>query len=157
MATSRKRWLVFTAGILANTCMGAGYAFSVFKKDLIEVLHCTTQEATLAYSLSFAFLPLGMIVGGLISRRIGPRVAVAMGGTIFGLGVLLAGFVNSVYCLYITYGLMVSLGNGIIYATVIAVAVRWFPERKGFASGAVVAVLGGGTLGGAKNGQLLGF
>ena len=155
MATSRKRWLVFTAGILANTCMGAGYAFSVFKKDLIEVLHCTTQEATLAYSLSFAFLPLGMIVGGLISRRIGPRIAVAMGGTIFGLGVLQAGFVKSVYCLYITYGLMVSLGNGIIYATVIAVAVRWFPERKGFASGAVVAALGVGTLGVANIGQLL--
>lgn len=155
MTLDRKRWLVMAAGILANVCMGAGYAFSVFKADLISTLNCTPQQVTLAYSLSFAFLPVGMLIGGLISRRSSPRMAVVIGGVVFGMGVLSAGFVRSVGMLYLTYGFMVSVGNGIIYATIIAVAVRWFPDRKGMASGAVVAALGAGTLIIARVGQSL--
>jgi OFA family oxalate/formate antiporter-like MFS transporter len=155
LTLDRKRWLVIAAGILADVCMGAGYAFSVFKKDLIDVLHCTPQQVTLAYSLSFAFLPVGMLIGGAISRRISPRAAVVIGGAIFAGGVIAAGFVRSVALLCVTYGFMVAVGNGIVYATVIAVAVRWFPDRKGMASGAVVAALGAGTLVIARVGQSL--
>lgn len=155
LSLEKRRWLVIAAGIAANACMGAGYAFSVFKKPLIEVLNCTPQQATLAYSLSFAFLPAGMLLGGLISRRWSPRLAVVIGGMIFGLGVIAAGFARSVYVLYVTYGFMVSVGNGIVYATVIAVAVRWFPDRKGLASGTVVAALGAGTVIIARLGQSL--
>ena len=150
-----RRWLILFVTILANTCMGAGYAFSVFKKNLIEVLQCTPPQVTLAYSLSFAFLPVGMLLGGMLSRRYSPQAAIAIGGSLFGLGVLLAGFAASVYHLYVTYGLMVSIGNGIVYAVAIAVAVRWFPDRKGLASGAVVAALGLGTLIIANVGQIL--
>lgn len=155
MNAEKKRWLILLVTILANTCMGAGYAFSVFKKHLVEVLHCTAPEVTLAYSLSFAFLPVGMLLGGIISRRYSPQIAIAMGGSLFSLGVLLAGFAASVYHLYLTYGLMVSIGNGIVYAVAIAVAVRWFPDKKGLASGAVVAALGLGTLIIANIGQVL--
>lgn len=141
-----KRWLILAAGVFANTCMGAGYAFSVFKKDLIAMLKCTAPQATLAYSLSFAFLPIGMLLGGALSRKFGPRISVMAGGILFGMGVMLAGFAKNVCALYLTYGLMVSIGNGIVYATVIAVAVRWFPDRKGFASGSAVAALGVGAM-----------
>jgi OFA family oxalate/formate antiporter-like MFS transporter len=126
--------------------MGAGYAFSVFKKELISMLKCTAPQATLAYSLSFAFLPIGMLLGGALSRKFGPRISVMAGGILFGMGVMLAGFAKNVCALYLTYGLMVSIGNGIVYATVIAVAVRWFPDRKGLASGSAVAALGVGAM-----------
>lgn len=138
---------------MANACMGAGYAFSVFKKGLISALHCTPQQASLAFSLSFVFLSAGMLACGLISRRWGPRAAVTVGGLTFGLGTLGAGFSHSVYWLYLTYGVMVSVGNGITYAAVIATSVRWFPERKGLASGLVVGALGAGTLIIARAGQ----
>lgn len=146
MKNISNRWLVLAAGIFANTCMGAGYAFSIFKKDLISMLKCTAPEATLAYSLSFAFLPIGMLLGGALSRKYGPRLAVMLGGILFGCGVMSAGFANHIYALYLTYGLMVSIGNGIVYATIIAVAVRWFPDRKGFAGGSAVAALGVGAM-----------
>jgi len=146
LSLSARRWLVVSAGILANICMGAGYAFSVFKAGLIEALHCTPQQLMMAYSLSFAFLPVGMLVGGVLSRRFTPRVAVVVGGILFGLGVTTAGLVHSVYLLWLSYGAMVSVGNGIAYAVIIAVAVRWFPDKKGLASGMVVAALGVGTV-----------
>lgn len=134
------------AGIFANACMGQGYAFSVFKLHLMDALGCTPKQVTEAYSLSFLFLPVGMLLARVLSRRFSPRVAVMLGGLLFGLGVSGAGLAKSLVWLYLTYGLMVSIGNGIVYATVIAAAVRWFPDRKGMASGMVVAALGAGGL-----------
>lgn len=131
---------------MASMCMGAGYAFSVFKKGLIEELQCTPQQAALAFSLSFIFLPVGMLICGWLSRRLGSRVAVTIGSLTFGLGTFLAGFSHSIWWLYLTYGVMISVGNGVTYAGVIATAVRWFPDRKGLASGLVVGALGAGTL-----------
>jgi len=146
MTLNRKRWLVIVAGIIGNACCGAGYAFSVFKKPLIAVLHCTDPQATLAFSLSVVFLPVGMLLSGAIAKRRGPRIVIAVGGVIFGMGMFLAGFSGSLGWLYVTFGLMVSLGQGMSYGTIIATAVRWFPDRKGLASGLVVSALGIGTL-----------
>lgn len=146
MILNRRRWLVLAAGILANACCGAGYAFSVFKKPLIGVLHCTDPQVTLAFSLTTVFLPVGMLVSGAIAAKRGPRVAIVAGGTVFGLGVALAGFSGSLWWLYATFGAMASLGQGASYGTTIAVAVRWFPDRRGLASGLVVSALGVGTL-----------
>ncbi len=153
MSLTRKRWIVITAGVMASMCMGAGYAFSVFKKDLIAELQCTPKQAAMAFSLSFIFLPIGMLICGWISKRLGSRAAVTIGGLTFGLGTFLAGFSHSIWWLYLTYGVMISIGNGITYAGVIATAVRWFPDRKGLASGLVVGALGAGTLVIAKAGQ----
>ena len=137
---------MLAAGILANACCGAGYAFSVFKKPLIGILQCSDAQVTLAFSLTTVFLPLGMLASGAIAHRRGPRVAVAAGGLLFGLGVFLSGFSSSLGWLYATFGAMASMGQGASYGTCIAVAVRWFPERKGMASGLVVSALGIGTL-----------
>lgn len=146
LTLNRRRWLVLAAGILANACCGAGYAFSVFKKPLIDVLHCTDPQVTLAFSLTVVFLPLGMLASGAISQKYGPRAAIVLGGAVFGLGVFLSGFSSSLGWLYATFGAMSSLGQGASYGTCIAVAVSWFPDRRGLASGLVVSALGVGTL-----------
>jgi len=146
LALDKRRWLVIGAGILANACCGAGYAFSVIKGPLMTVLGRTDPEVSLAYSLSVVFLPAGMLLAGAISARRGPRFAIALGGIVFGAGMLLAGFSRSLVWLYATYGAMVSVGQGLSYGTVIATAVRWFPDRRGLASGLVVSALGVGTL-----------
>lgn len=146
MKFNRRRWLVLAAGILANACCGAGYAFSVFKKPLIGILHCTDPQVTLAFSLTVVFLPLGMLVSGAVAQKYGPRAAIVIGGLVFGLGVFLSGFSDSLGWLYATFGAMSSFGQGMSYGTCIAVSVSWFPDRKGLASGLVVSALGVGTL-----------
>jgi OFA family oxalate/formate antiporter-like MFS transporter len=146
LSLTRRRWLVIAAGILANACCGAGYAFSVIKGPLMAVLGRSDPEVSLAYSLSVVFLPAGMLLAGAICARRGPRFAIALGGILFGAGMLLAGFSRSLVWLYATYGAMVSVGQGLSYGTVIATAVRWFPDRRGLASGLVVSALGVGTL-----------
>lgn len=146
MTLNRRRWLVLAAGIMANACCGAGYAFSVFKKPLIEVLQCTDPQVTLTFSLTTMFLPIGMLLSGAIARRRGPQIMIVAGGLVFGLGVFLSGFSSSLGWLYATFGAMASLGQGASYGTCISVAVSWFPDRRGLASGLVVSALGVGTL-----------
>ena len=146
MTLNRRRRLVLAAGTLANACCGAGYAFSVFKKPLIGILHCTDAQITLAFSLTVLFLPLGMLISGAICRKWSPGAAIMIGGLVFGGGVFLSGFSSTLGWFYATFGAMSSLGQGMSYGTCIAVSVSWFPERKGLASGLVVSALGVGTL-----------
>lgn len=146
MALGRRRWIVIAAGIAANACCGAGYAFSVIKAPLMKVLSCTDAQVAMAYTLSVAFLPVGMLLSGAIASRRGPGFAIGLGGLVFGAGMFAAGFSSSLVMLYATYGVMVSLGQGLSYGPVIATAVKWFPDRKGLASGLVVSALGVGTL-----------
>ena len=146
MNLDRRRWVVIAAGIMANLCLGAVYSFSVFKGPLREHLGCSETQVAFAFSLNMAFLPVGMVISGKIADRRSPGLVVALGGVLFGAGMFLAGFTNSVLWLYATFGVMLSLGNGAIYGAVVAGAVKWFPDRRGMASGLVVSALGMGTL-----------
>ena len=146
MDLDRKRWQVVAAGILFNLCAGATYVFSVFETSLRQHLGCSKAEFALAFSLNVAFVPVGMLVSGAIADRKGPRPVVAAGGLLYGLGLLLAGYSNSLAWLYVTYGLMMSLGNGAAYGALVGAAVKWFPDKRGTVSGIVVSALGTGTL-----------
>lgn len=112
----------------------------------MKVLSCTDAQVAMAYTLSVAFLPMGMLMSGAIASRRGPGFAIGLGGFVFGAGMFAAGLSHSLLMLYATYGAMVSLGQGLSYGQVIATAVKWFPDRRGLASGLVVSALGIGTL-----------
>lgn len=137
---------MIAAGVLANLCSGAAYSFSVFKGPLKARLGCSEPHVALAFSLSLAFLPVGMILAGRLADRGRARPVVAFGGLVFGTGMFLAGYSTSVAWLYATFGMMMSFGNGAVYGAIVATAVKWFPERRGMASGIVVGALGLGTL-----------
>ena len=100
MELDRKRWVVIAAGVLANLCSGAAYSFSVFKGPLKARLGCSEPDVALAFSLSLAFLPVGMILAGRLADRGRSRPVVAFGGLVFGTGMFLAGYSGSVAWLY---------------------------------------------------------
>ena len=141
------RWVILGLGIAANLTQGISYSGSVISQPLLEMvgIYGTTEIrahwATL-FSLGIIFLPLGMIIAGWLSDTRGPRVSIALGTIIFVSGLLLASIATSYVFLCITFGLMTSLGTGMAYGPIIATAVRWFPERRGLASGLVVGALG---------------
>ncbi|MDD1698147.1 MAG: OFA family MFS transporter [Methanoregula sp.] len=58
-----------------------------------------------------------------------------MGGCLTGLGWLLSSFASSVQWLYLFYGVIAGIGVGIAYGVPVAVAARWFPDRRGLAVG----------------------
>jgi len=147
MGALKFRWVILGLGIAANLTQGVSYSGSVIAQPLLEMVgiygatEIRAHWATL-FSLGIVFLPLGMIIAGWLSDTRGPRVSIALGTVIFVSGLILASFATSYVFLCITFGLMTSLGTGMAYGPIIATAVRWFPERRGLASGLVVGALG---------------
>lgn len=146
MNPDTKRWLILLAGCLSNLCQGTAYASSIFMKPIMEYFKCAKPEAALAFSLIVASLPFGAIAGGKVADQKGPKTVVVVGSVIFALGLILAYFSTSLAILYITYGVMLGIGSGMAYGAIVGASVKWFPDKRGLASGLVVGALGGGPL-----------
>jgi OFA family oxalate/formate antiporter-like MFS transporter len=144
------RWIILCLGIAANLSQGISYSGSVISKPLLERVQIPEAEiqaywATL-FSLGIVFLPLGMIIAGWLTDKRGPRVPIALGAICFASGMFLASIATSYSFLCLTLGFMISMGCGFAYGPIVASAVRWFPDRRGLASGLVVAALGFGPV-----------
>jgi len=140
------RWAILIASVLINMCIGSAYAWSVFQKPLIALFKWTTSDANLAFTLSLSLVPVAMIVAGKIQDRKGPKFVILIGGLIFAIGIVAAGFTQSLAQLYWTYGVLGGLGIGTVYACTVANTVKWFPDRRGLASGLIAAGFGSGAV-----------
>jgi OFA family oxalate/formate antiporter-like MFS transporter len=140
------RWVVLFSSVLINLCIGSAYAWSVFQKPLIAMFKWSTSQASLAFTLSLSLVPLAMIVAGKVQDQKGPRMVITAGGVIFGAGIIAAGFTESLGFLYLTYGVLGGLGIGTIYACTVANTVKFFPDKRGLASGLVAAGFGSGAV-----------
>lgn len=151
-----KRWLILLAGFLGNLCQGAAYSSSVFAVPMLTHLGLTIMKNgkpapdmakwALAFSMNLGMLFIGMLLAGKIADQKGPRICVMVGGTVFGLGMLLGGFAHSFIQFALTFGIMMGLGSGIAYGAIVATSIRWFPDMRGLASGLTVGALGLGTV-----------
>jgi OFA family oxalate/formate antiporter-like MFS transporter len=140
------RWTIAIAGVVMQIALGAVYAWSVFRTPLATQFNWTIAEVTLTFTISIFVLGFAAFPGGLWLNRKGPRVVAVTGGILYGLGVFLAGFTNSLSWLYLTYGLIGGVGLGFGYIVPVAVLVKWFPDRRGLITGIAVGGFGAGAL-----------
>ncbi|MDO4690729.1 MAG: OFA family MFS transporter [Fusobacterium sp.] len=143
---AKNRWLILISCIIINLSLGAGYAWSVFQGPLIEKFSWTTAQASLAFSISFAMVPIGMIIFGKIQDEKGPKWVTFGGGLMFGFGMILTSFTNSLFMLYLSYGLILGFGIGMAYGCTTSTTVKWFPDKKGLAGGLTAAGFGSGAV-----------
>ncbi|RXE57423.1 MFS transporter [Methanoculleus taiwanensis] len=141
MKPEQGRWVLVILGMIINLCLGSIYSWSVFVGPLTgyftETLGqtVTASEILLPFSVFLAFFALAMPLSGRYIETLGPRTMTIIGGLLTGAGWLLASTATSVQMLYILYGVVGGLGVGIAYGAPVAVAARWFPDRRGLAVG----------------------
>lgn len=143
------RWLIAVAAVVMQICLGAVYGWSVFVKPLIAENGWKLTQVSLNFTIAVAVLGIGTIVGGLWLDRVGPRKVATVGGIIYGIGYIVAGFAarqHSLTGLYFGYGVLGGFGMGMGYITPVATLVKWFPERRGLMTGVAVAGYGAGAL-----------
>ncbi|KAK7090715.1 L-lactate transporter-like isoform X2 [Littorina saxatilis] len=154
MAVACRACLVIVAGILIHLTLGTLYTFGNLTPYLTSYIRKRSSPSDLTYGQSVwinAVAAMGqgasMFFGGLMEKRLGPRLTVLLGAWFQSLGVMLTYFAiqYSFAATTITYGLMFGLGIGIAYAVPMAVGMRWLPKRKGLVNGCVVAGFGGGA------------
>jgi OFA family oxalate/formate antiporter-like MFS transporter len=145
------RWLIVGAAILIQLCLGAIYAWSVFRIPLQQSiadggLGLTPSQATLPFSLVLIFFAIATIIGGRWQDRAGPKLVATVGGVVLGAGMLIAAFSRSFIWLTIGYGVISGLGIGFTYVCPVATGIKWFPDKRGLITGLSVAGFGAGAL-----------
>ncbi|MEO0086958.1 MAG: OFA family MFS transporter [candidate division WOR-3 bacterium] len=143
----KNRWFIMIGAILIQLCLGAIYAWSVFRKPLQGApLNLTPTQATLPFAFVLIFFALATIVGGRWQDKKGPRVVAITGGILLGLGLILSGLTKSFLGILLSYGILSGIGIGFAYVCPISVGVKWFPDMRGLITGISVAGFGAGAL-----------
>jgi OFA family oxalate/formate antiporter-like MFS transporter len=153
-ACRQNRWLVAVAGIAIQMMLGTVYAWSVFKNPLVKNHGWSVPQVGFTFTLAIFFLGFSAALGGRFVDKAGTKKIASIAAILFGSGTLLAGVADSIgnlWLLWIGYGVIAGIGNGLAYVTPVAVLLRWFPDKKGFITG--LAVMGFG-LGAALVGQI---
>jgi len=135
------------AVVAIQLTLGISYIWSVFQTGIANSLFSGDNAAAgLTFSLLLTTLSIGSIIGGKLAVKYSTRIVVFIGGLILSAGFFLASFTTANYpwLLWVTYGIMGGVGMGFTYSTTIACVQKWYPHKKGFVTGIIVAALGFG-------------
>lgn len=99
---------------------------------------------SICFYLPTLFFVVGNIFGGRIYDKGYERMTLGIGGIVFAGGIILSALTLGIHPVitYMTLGVMQGIGQGMIYAVVLATAQKWFPHKTGFASGVVITANG---------------
>ena len=138
--------IVFACFLIEACGIGVYVAFGVFFKPLIAEFGWS--RATISGATSLAYLSMGFlgILAGSLNDRFGPRIVMLVSGLFCGSGYLLLSQLNSVWQLYLFYGLVVGIGLSSIDVIALTVTARWFVRRRGMMTGLVKVGTGTGQL-----------
>lgn len=141
----KNRWLIATAAVGIHICIGSAYAWSVFSKPLQSAFGWSLKEANLSFGLAILFLGLSAAVMGHFVEKRGPRISGMVSALCWCGGLALAGVgakLGNIWLLYLGYGVLGGIGLGTGYVTPVSTLMKWFPDRRGLATG--MAIMGFG-------------
>ena len=146
------RWVIVIGGILIQLALGAIYAWSAFTGPLQgsasapSEFNFTKTETQAIFSVGLLVFAIFTIIGGRLQIKHGPMKVALIGGTLLGLGYILASFIGSSFIGKLIFiGVISGAGIGLAYVVPIATGVKWFPDKKGLVSGLAVAGFGFGA------------
>lgn len=134
--------------IVVNLCVGIMYSWSVFSGpkavELSAVLgrEITSADMAIVFSVANMLGPITMISGGVVNDKVGPKGILILGGVMMGAGLVLSGFAKSIAVLMLGFSILSALGMSFIYGSNISNAVKFFPDKRGFAGGIATASYG---------------
>ncbi|MFD1019933.1 L-lactate MFS transporter [Thalassobacillus hwangdonensis] len=141
----KNRWLIALCAVGIHLSIGSVYAWSNFTNPLSEEFGWSSSQVQFTFSLAILFLGLSAAFLGWFVEKYGPRVAGITAAIFFGIGVFGSGFaiqLESLWLLYFFYGVLGGIGLGVGYIAPVSTLVKWFPDRRGLATG--MAIMGFG-------------
>lgn len=175
------RWLVPPAALAIHLCIGMAYGFSVFWLPLSKavgvstplacpagtrffaelfVSNCDWKISTLGwmYTLFFVFLGSSAAIWGGWLERAGPRKAGLVSMACWCGGMLLSALgihLHQFWLMLLGSGVIGGIGLGLGYISPVSTLIKWFPDRRGMATGMAIMGFGGGAMIGSPLAQLL--
>ncbi len=142
-----KRWGQLGLGLIAMMAISSPqYVWTLFTASFQTSIGATLPEIQITISILIVLQTFLSPLQGYLIERFGPRLLIALGGALSGASWILAGSVTTLTGLYATYGVLGGIGTGIVYIGIVGLMVRWFPDRRGLATGVVAAGYGFGAI-----------
>jgi MFS family permease len=151
VATQFNRWLIPVAAVCVHICIGSVYAWSTFNRPIKALFpddpwwfsppYTTFTTALVLLGLSAAF-------GGPWVERRGPRAAATAAAIFFGSGLIIGGIglaLKQSFLVFMGMGFIGGIGCGLGYICPVSTLVKWFPDRRGMATGMAIMGFGGGA------------
>ncbi|HZL39147.1 MAG TPA: oxalate/formate MFS antiporter [Pseudolabrys sp.] len=146
-STASTRWIQLVLGMIAMMSISSPqYVWTLFTKSFQDGLGATLADIQWTFSILIILQTWLSPLQGYMVDRFGPRLLIAVGCLMSGAGWITSAYATSLTGLYFTYGLFCGVGTGIVYIGIIGLMVRWFPDRRGFATGMVAAGYGFGAI-----------
>lgn len=125
--------------------LGSTYAWSVYRNPIIA--ETGWNQSSIAFAFSLAIFCLGMSAAfmGQVVDKFGPRVTGTISAILYASGNILTGVAlanHSLLLLYLGYGVLGGIGLGTGYVTPVSMIIKWFPDKRGLATG--LAIMGFG-------------
>src|SRR5712671_1926742 len=147
MAKASARWVQLGLGLIAMMAISSPqYVWTLFTKSFQDNLGTTLPAIQVTFSLLIVLQTWLSPLQGYLVDKFGPRLLIALGCVLSGAGWVLSAGVSSLTGLYLTYGLFCGVGTGIVYVGIVGLMLKWFPDRRGFATGMVAAGYGFGAI-----------
>ncbi|GAB2561105.1 OFA family MFS transporter [Dyella jejuensis] len=166
------RWLVPPAALAIHLCIGMAYGFSVFWLPMSKLVpgapscerigffaqlfatscNWTVPAVTHIFETFIAMLGISAAIWGGWLERAGPRKAGVIAALCWGGGLVLGGIGVSMHQLWLVFlgcGVLGGVGQGLGYIAPVSTLIKWFPDRRGLATGFAIMGYGGGAMIGA--------
>jgi MFS transporter, OFA family, oxalate/formate antiporter len=141
------RWNQLVLGLIAMMAISSPqYVWTLFTGPLNHKLGTTLAELQWTFSLLIILQTWFSPFQAYLVDRFGPRALISIGALMSGGSWVLSAWVSNIWALYFTYGVLGGFGTGIIYVGIIGLMVRWFPDRRGLATGLAAAGYGFGAI-----------
>lgn len=151
------RWWVPPASIAIHLCIGSVYAWSMFNPPLTTVQGVVASapsdwdlgSVVWVFSVAIVFLGLTAAVAGRWLENVGPRMVGVAAAFCWGGGFMVGGVgivTHQLWLLYLGYGVLGGAGLGLGYVSPVSTLIRWFPDRRGMATGMAIMGFGGGAM-----------
>ena len=169
------RWLVPPAALAIHLCIGMAYGFSVFWLPLSQAIGITAPVAcspdmgfiarlfsaecdwpismlSWIYTLFFVFLGCSAAVLGGWLEHAGPRKAGLVSALCWCGGLLISAIgvkTHQLWMMWLGSGVIGGIGLGLGYISPVSTLIKWFPDKRGMATGMAIMGFGGGAMVGA--------
>jgi MFS family permease len=145
------RWLVPVAAVAIHICIGSVYAWSTFNRPIKAIFPASPwwfSPPYTTFTTALVLLGLSAAFGGPWVERRGPRVAATVAACFFGTGLVIGGIglaISQSVLVWIGMGIIGGIGCGLGYIAPVSTLVKWFPDRRGMATGMAIMGFGGGA------------
>lgn len=151
MTPPPNRWRIPIGAVLVHVCIGSVYAWSTFNRPIQALFPDSPwwfSPPYTTFTTALALLGLSAAFGGPWVERRGPRVAAARAAAFFGTGLVLGGIglaLRQSWLVFLGLGVIGGIGCGLGYISPVSTLVKWFPDRRGMATGMAIMGFGGGA------------